>query len=73
MTGEELRAALRIIGWRKADLARRIGMHRNTIYTWLAEGPPLWAAEYVRAMMAIKLLHDTFLARPKADAQAVND
>ncbi len=61
MTGEELKETLRAIGWKQADLARKAGVSKNTVSTWASEGPPQWAQNYVRAMAAIKGLHDAFL------------
>ncbi len=73
MTGDELRAALRVLGWKQIDIARRMGMHRNTIHDWIANDPPRWAAEYVGAMVAIKRLHDTYLVPLKPEAGDVDD
>lgn len=61
MTGEELKETLRAIGWKQADLARKAGVSKNTVSTWASEGPPQWAHQYVRAMAAIKGLHDAFV------------
>ena len=69
MTGEEFKAALRQLGWKQADIARKMDMHRNTVNIWAASGPPTWAAEYVQAMLAIKQLHEIFVKAPPVERQ----
>lgn len=64
MTGEEFKETLRLIGWKQSDLARKMDVHRNTVSAWASDGPPQWAQEYVRAMLAIKALHDGFVKAP---------
>lgn len=62
MTGEALRQALAELGWKQADLCRRIGMGKNTVSTWAANGAPAWVGEYLRALLAIERLHREFVA-----------
>jgi transcriptional regulator with XRE-family HTH domain len=62
MTSEELRQALIELGWKQADLCRRIGMGKNTVSTWAAKGAPEWLGEYLRALLAIERLHREFVA-----------
>lgn len=64
MTGEEFKQALSALGWKQADLARKMGAHRNTVSGWAADGAPLWVAEYLGALLGIKGLHDAFVAAP---------
>jgi transcriptional regulator with XRE-family HTH domain len=61
MTSEELRQALIELGWKQADLCRRIGMGKNTVSTWAANGAPAWVGEYLRALLAINRLHREFV------------
>lgn len=64
MTGEEMKQALAALGWKQADLARKMGVHRNTVSGWAADGAPLWVSEYLGALLGIKGLHDAFVAAP---------
>ncbi|MCM1128426.1 MAG: helix-turn-helix transcriptional regulator [Alistipes senegalensis] len=64
MTGEEFKAALKMLGWKQADIARKMDLHKNTVNAWASSGAPAWAAEYVQAMLAIKKLHDAFVKAP---------
>jgi len=64
MTGEEMKQALAALGWKQADLARKMGAHRNTVSGWAADGAPLWVSEYLGALLGIKGLHDAFVAAP---------
>lgn len=72
MTGEEMRAALTELGWKQADLCRRIDMNKNTVSTWATTGAPAWVGEYLGAMVAIARLYQAYaLPKPKtADAPA---
>lgn len=64
MTGEEFKGALSALGWRQADIARKMGVHRNTVSGWAADGAPLWVSEYIGALLGIKGLHDAFVSAP---------
>lgn len=70
MTSDEFTAALAALGWKQSDLARRLELDKNTPSRW-AHGHtavPAWAAEYLRAMLALQRLHAEFVAvrRPGA-------
>lgn len=65
MTGDEYRAALRALGWKQSDLARRVQMSKNACSNWAQEGPPAWVGEYLGALMAIDDIHRRFV-RPLA-------
>jgi len=69
MTGDEFKQALHDLDWKQSDFCRKTGVHRNSASGWAVEGPPQWAAEYLRALLAIKALHAAFILappRPKA-------
>lgn len=73
MTPEEFRAALRRLGWKQADFCRRAGLAENTVSNWQRrEDVPAWAAEYLRALGAIKSLHDAYIAPPKRQQDTPN-
>jgi len=61
MTAEELRQALSQLGWKQADLCRRIGMGKNTVSSWAASGPPPWVGEYLGALLAIDVVHRQYV------------
>lgn len=42
------------LGWRWADLGRRLRVHPNTLTAWRRDGPPEYVKEYLRAMLLIK-------------------
>ena len=68
MTGDELRAALVELGWKQADLCRKVGMGKNTVSGWAARGAPDWVAEYLGTLLAIERLHATHVRPAKAIA-----
>lgn len=61
MTGEDMRGALVELGWKQADLCRRIEMNKNTVSAWANSAPPAWVGEYLGAMLAIDRLHRAFV------------
>ena len=67
MTGDELREMLAGIGWKQSDLARKLGVHRNTVSSWVASQPPKWAAEYVQLLAVIDGVHRHFVMPSKID------
>lgn len=67
MTGDEMKTALAELGWKQADLCRRIDKDKNTVSKWAANDPPTWVSEYLRAMLAIDRLHRQFV-RPMRHA-----
>lgn len=70
MTGDEMRAALAELGWKQADLCRRIDMGKNTVSAWAAGEPPAWVGKYLGAMLAIDRLHRAFVRPAKPEAAA---
>ena len=70
MTADEYRNALLALGWKQADLCRRIEVNKNTASRWGQDGPPAWVSEYLGALLAIDALHRQFV-RPggRNDAQ----
>lgn len=53
MSPQQLTDALTTLGWTQAELARRLGLHVNTVSAW-ATGKteiPVYAAEYLRVMV----------------------
>jgi transcriptional regulator with XRE-family HTH domain len=70
MTGEEMKAALAELGWKQADLCRRISKDKNTVSKWATLGPPAWISEYLRAMLAIDRIHRQFIRPPRATPPA---
>lgn len=72
MTGEEMRAALVELGWKQADLCRRIDKDKNTVSKWAAHDPPAWVAEYLGAMLALDRLHRQFV-RPLRAADLASE
>ena len=57
MTPTELEEALERLGWSKAELCRRLGLHRNTPSRW-KEGVPRYVAEYLRVSLLAKEMLD---------------
>lgn len=59
---EAFKSALSDLNWSCAEFARRTGLAPNTVTRW-ARGdlhPPVWAGEYLRAMLALKGLCHSF-------------
>lgn len=72
MTGEEMRAALAELGWKQADLCRRIDKDKNTVSKWAAHSPPAWVAEYLGAMVGLDRLHRQYV-RPVKPAHVASE
>ena len=53
--------ALAELGWKQADLCRRIDKDKNTVSKWATHEPPLWVSEYLGAMLAIDRIHRQFV------------
>lgn len=53
MTPAELDEALSRLGWSKAELCRRLGLHRNAPSRW-REGVPRYVSEYLRVCLLLK-------------------
>lgn len=58
MTGNDLKIALDRIGWTGGELARRIGVSRNTVSGWTTGKHPIpkLLVEYLALIEAIKEL-----------------
>lgn len=64
MTPDQFAAALDALGWKATDFCRKAGIVPNTAWRW-SKGHvpiPLWASEYLSAMLEIKRLHARFVA-----------
>ncbi|MFZ5783987.1 MAG: helix-turn-helix domain-containing protein [Pseudomonadota bacterium] len=59
----EFSAALKALGWSKAELARRLGIHPNSVSKWAS--PPQYAMAYLRQSLGIKDLADRLVRRGK--------
>jgi transcriptional regulator with XRE-family HTH domain len=72
MTADELRAALKKLGWTQAEFGRRTGMSPDAVSRWCMGDvkPPPWAAAYLEAMLALAALHERFLSPRKAEPDA---
>ena len=58
MSPQELKNALRSLGWTQKDLAGKIGVHKNTVSLW-AKGQremPGPAVAYVKLALALRAL-----------------
>ena len=71
MTAEEYREALVTLGWRQADLCRRVEVSKNTASRWAQEGPPRWVSEYLGVMVALDTLHARYVRPPRAAQVAI--
>jgi transcriptional regulator with XRE-family HTH domain len=63
MTAVELAEALDALGWRQADLCRKVGLHKDTPMRWLKGKTeiPNWVRAYLAAMLEIQRLHRTYV------------
>lgn len=69
MTADELRDALKAIGWKGVDLARKTGVGQSTVSRWQnGEAIPLWVDSYLAAMNEIARLHQVFILPTKPAA-----
>lgn len=48
---------LKVLGWSKAELARRLGVHANTVLGWKGEAPD-YALAYLRLAVKARALGD---------------
>lgn len=48
---------LSAVGWSKAELSRRLGVHRNTVTRW-GDNCPAWVLEYLRVCLLAKEIID---------------
>ena len=70
MTGIEMREALAELGWKQADLCRRLDKDKNTVSQWAANDPPAWVAEYLGLTLEVDRLHRRFIRPPKIEKTA---
>lgn len=49
------------IGWKRADLARRLKVSKNVPTNWGKQGPPDWVAEYLQMLADIHRLYSRYL------------
>lgn len=73
MTGDEMREVLHGLGWKQADLCRRLDKNKNTVSKWATEGPPNWAAEYLQMAQALDQVHRRFIRPGRAAATEEHD
>lgn len=64
MTGDEFKQGLKAIGWKQADMCRKLSLNKSTVSTWATEGPPAWAAEYLRTLTRLHELHEELVTAP---------
>ena len=72
MTSDELRDALKALGWTQAEFGRRTGMSPDAVSRWATGNvmPPPWCAAYLGAMLDLAMLRDKYLApRPKSTTE----
>ena len=54
MTGEEFDALLAELGWKKSELAARLGVNPGTVSEWSKNGPPAAVAEWLTLMQTVR-------------------
>lgn len=54
VTRDDLAAALMVLGWSRAELARRLGVHANTASAWAKGGAPRYVRAYLELAVAVK-------------------
>ena len=67
MTAAEYLEALAALGWKQADLCRRVEVSKNTASRWGQDGPPAWVGEYLGVMLALNALHKQYIRPPKPE------
>ena len=63
---DDFQGQLELLGWSQAELARRLGIHQNTITKWRNE-PPKYAAEYLKVCVMAKRMADELQAHLARD------
>lgn len=53
---DDLEPSLLVLGWSRAELARRLGVHRNTADLWATKGPPKYARAYLELAVRVAAL-----------------
>jgi len=70
MNATEYLQALSSLGWKQADLCRRVEVSKNTACRWGQDGPPAWVGEYLGVMIGLDALHRQFV-RPTKPAPMI--
>lgn len=53
MTPTEYTAALKELGWKKSELAARLGVSKNMPSVWGRKGPPKYVVAYLKTHLAV--------------------
>jgi transcriptional regulator with XRE-family HTH domain len=74
MTAEELKQALKALGWKQSELARRVEVGDTTVSRWAAGDPPVPGpvAAYLGMALEIDRLHRQYV-RPIKPAKAATE
>lgn len=69
MTPDELAQALKNLGWKQVDLARRTGIAPDTVSRWGRGVKPIapWVRSYLGMATALHELHRLYVAPPDRD------
>lgn len=76
MNTDELKVALKALGWKQSELARRVGVGDTTVSRWVGgDAVPAPVAAYLGIALEIDRLYQQFVVPPKrkrrdADEQA---
>jgi len=75
MSPEEFKTALRRLGWKQTDFARKAGMGTSSITRWVTGETPVpdWAAHYLHAMQRIADLHAEFVLPDKGRIDSIEE
>jgi len=68
LTADEFNQALRDLGWRQVDFARKTGVTPGAVNRWATgrDTAPLWATAYLGMAQDLAQLHSKYLAPVKA-------
>lgn len=61
MNAVEYLETLEALGWKQADLCRRVAVNKSTASRWGQDGPPAWVGEYLGVMLGLDALHRQFI------------
>jgi transcriptional regulator with XRE-family HTH domain len=68
MNADEMKAALHALGWKQADLARRVEVAPTTVSRWIeGDGVPGPVAAYLGIALQLQRLYAEFVAPPKRE------